>query len=496
MTGSNATHADPSDSQLVSAPHSGLGEKEQSTGGKEGSPTMGLYKLCTHVGRARDRCHQSWWGSYHHRGRSYRASLARWANQKVESKTEAAAVLDRMRDAIRAGSFAAHEGEAPEDRMTFNRFADLYIERYVKARQLASADTIDYRMALVRQHFGTKLLAEIRTADIEDFVATLKEPTRVAKHQKMTRVRKPATINRYLSLLRHMFNWAVGREYLQRKPFRRGNQALVRQDLEDNRRHRRILKEEEQQLLEHAPDYLRPLLVLALDAGLRRGEMLALTWADVDARPCWIRLRGETTKSGKTRWVPVGTLRLKAVLDFLREEADGSSKSADAAVCSYATGEPIGRFHTAWILTVLRAHGVLPTWTKGRDSGCLAAECHAAYRRIDLRWHDLRHEYASRLVERGVPLSQVRDLLGHASIVTTERYDNQTEDALLAAASLLETGAIFKNSSSPPDDGLAETHSESARGTDKSLKELEKEVGVGNGVRTRDFRSHSPALYH
>jgi integrase len=245
---------------------------------------MGLYKLCTHVGRAREGCGHAWWGSHHHRGRSYRASLAKWANQKVESKTEAAAVLDRLRDAIRAGTFAPHEGEAPEDRMTFNRFADLHIERYVKARQLASADTIDYRMALVRQHFGTKLLAEIRTADIEDFVARLKEPTKVARHQKTARVRKPATINRFLSLLRHMFNWAVGREYLERTPVRRGNQTLVRQELEDNRRHRRIAKEEEQKLLEHAPDYLRPLLVLALDAGLRRGEMLSLTWADVVTR--------------------------------------------------------------------------------------------------------------------------------------------------------------------------------------------------------------------
>ncbi len=128
-----------------------------------------------------------------------------------------------MRDAIRAGTLAAHEGEAPENRMTFNRFADVYIERYVKARRLASADTIDYRMALLRQHVGTRILAEIRTEDIEDFVATLKEPTKVAKHQKTARVRKPATINRYLSLLRHMFNWAVGREYLERTPFRRGN---------------------------------------------------------------------------------------------------------------------------------------------------------------------------------------------------------------------------------------------------------------------------------
>ncbi len=80
-----------------------------------------------------------------------------------------------------------------------------------------------------------------------------------------------------------------------------------------------------------------------------------------------------------------------------------------------------------------------------------------------------------------MPLSQVRDLLGHASIVTTERYDNQTQDALLAAASLLETGEIFKKFSSPLDNALAETQSESGLGTDKLLKELERKVGWVTG---------------
>ena len=68
----------------------------------------------------------------------------------------------------------------------------------------------------------------------------------------------------------------------------------------------------------------------------------------------------------------------------------------------------------------------------------LIRECLDALRQIDLRWHDLRHEYASRLAERGVPLSQIRDLLGHASIVTTERYDTQRPEALIAVAKLLE----------------------------------------------------------
>jgi hypothetical protein len=90
-----------------------------------------------------------------------------------------------------------------------------------------------------------------------------------------------------------------------------------------------------------------------------------------------------------------------------------------------------------------------------------------------------------------VPLSQVRDLLGHASIVTTERYDNQTQDALFAAASLLEAGEVFKNSSRSPNEVPFAPASNAPPTSAKLLKEKGKEVGVCNGVRTRDFRSHS-----
>jgi hypothetical protein len=87
-----------------------------------------------------------------------------------------------------------------------------------------------------------------------------------------------------------------------------------------------------------------------------------------------------------------------------------------------------------------------PHWRKGGYRE-LQDPYYERFREIDLRWHDLRHEYASRLVERGVPLSQVRDLLGHASITTTERYDNQTIESLQAAARRLERGQTFDSSS-------------------------------------------------
>ena len=100
------------------------------------------------------------------------------------------------------------------------------------------------------------------------------------------------------------------------------------------------------------------------------------------------------------------------------------------------------------------------------------------------------------MVERGVPLSQVRDLLGHASIVTTERYDNQSDAALFASAKLLDTGETFKILSRSRVDRRADTTTDPASGDAKCLDELKMKVGVGDGFRTRDFRSHSPALYH
>jgi integrase len=77
------------------------------------------------------------------------------------------------------------------------------------------------------------------------------------------------------------------------------------------------------------------------------------------------------------RWVPVSTGRLKAVPDFLRFAADGESKAADAAVFSNQIGEPIRYFERPW------------------RAACKAAGI------VNLRWHDLRHEYASRLIEKG-----------------------------------------------------------------------------------------------
>ncbi len=191
------------------------------------------------------------------------------------------------------------------------------------------------------------------------------------------------------------------------------------------------------------------MIIAALDTGMRRGEMLALRFADVDLPRGLVTLRGETTKSRKTRVVPIATTRLRAVLEWLRLDAAGQEKPDEAPVFSYETGEAVGSIKTAWVVAVLKAHDVQPHWRREGAWRDLSAASRAEFRALDLHWHDLRHEYASRLVERGVPLAQVRDLLGHASITTTERYDNQTLQNLKAAATRLESGATFDASARP-----------------------------------------------
>jgi integrase len=83
--------------------------------------------------------------------------------------------------------------------------------------------------------------------------------------------------------------------------------------------------------------HLRSMIIAALDTGMRRGEMLALRFGDVDSKRRVIVLRGETTKSRRTRVVPIGTSRLPAVLEWLRLDSTGEHKSDELRVFSEVT---------------------------------------------------------------------------------------------------------------------------------------------------------------
>jgi integrase len=414
---------------------------------------MAIYKRCQHRGRERDRCADPWYGTYQLEGhRRVRVSLAKWSGQEIKTKGDAQAAFDDVKAAVRAGTFDPRGRGvvlSSDDPMTFAQLAKVYEERYVVAKNLKTAGEFKWRVKPLVQRFGEMPITKIRTGDVEDWQAQLRRPRLV---NGTMRAPSAATVNRAVEDLRRMLNWAVSREYMPSSPFTRAGISVIKFEREDNRRNRRISSEEEDGLIAAAPPHLRALMILALDTGVRAGEMLAIRIQDVDLDRGEITLRASTTKSGKTRTVPFSTHRLRSVIEWFRTDSTGKVRPGKAPLITNEAGDAIGGFRTSWETAVLRAHGYSPAPSRPlRDAktNSLTPEARAAFNALDLHWHDLRHEYACRLAERGVPLTKIQYLLGHASVVTTERYIHHTLAELSKAAAVLESGSVFDPTSEP-----------------------------------------------
>ena len=181
---------------------------------------MGIYKICHHKGRERDRCEHAWWGTF----RGQRVSLDKWANAEIRTKTKAYEVYEQFRGSVRQGAGLRAKRE-PATPLTFAVFAKIYIERHVEAKKLAGARSIRYRLRPLMERFGERLLSSITTADVEDWIADLRKPRLL--HGRV-HILADASVNRQIETIRHMLNWAVGREYLEKTPFRRGTETLIK----------------------------------------------------------------------------------------------------------------------------------------------------------------------------------------------------------------------------------------------------------------------------
>jgi integrase len=155
--------------------------------------------------------------------------------------------------------------------------------------------------------------------------------------------------------------------------------------------------------LPHFGDHLTPAVLLSMNTGLRRGELLALRWDSIDVGRRILTVEGGTAKSRQTRHVALNDEAM-SVLTRWREQAHGGRR-----VFEVSTG-----FKTAWAKLLKRAD-----ITK-------------------FRWHDLRHHFASRLVQLGVPLNAVRDLLGHSSVAMSLRYAHLAPDQRREAVAKLD----------------------------------------------------------
>jgi integrase len=300
---------------------------------------------------------------------------------------------------------------------------DAYVERCVKPAALKSLRSICSRVSVLKEHMGELPLDALEEPDD---INRFKTDSDYAEDVEL------ATMHRSLETLRAAMNWGIAQTppLFKKSPFHRFGVRLNKKA--ETMRDRRLLGEEEKLLLDTAlqqmnvPEhqYVGPLLhdriIGALELCCRRGEMLLIQNKRVNWESCQIGIPGATAKDKENRRVPFNPEgRIAAIL------RRRSTLGPEAYVFGTETGACQPNIQTAWETPRPLAHGIEPkSGRKGADWN------REELQRIDLRWHDLRHEGACRLLADGVDIRIIQLMLGHASIQQTQRYLNVTDEEL------------------------------------------------------------------
>lgn len=210
---------------------------------------------------------------------------------------------------------------------------------------------------------------------------------------------KPATANREIAIVKRVFNIAIDWGLTEVNPVRR-----VKMLQERNERRRFLTEEEIRRLLDSAAGHLRPLLIVALNTGARRGELLGLRWQDIDFKSRTLSF--PNTKSGKHRSIRMNHIVVETLTALGRE---------DARVFVYR-GKGM-----EWIDQSFR-------------SACKAAGIE------DFRFHDLRHTWASHAVMKGIDIRTVQQILGHSTLAMTQRYAHLSPEHAMKAVDTVVLG--------------------------------------------------------
>jgi integrase len=277
-------------------------------------------------------------------------------------------------------------------------------DRYLASKARKRTVEADRRqLDLLKAEFGGETpLVEITASRISEYKAKRLSAVRtIGKGEGVVERRlTAAAVNRPLALLRHLLRLAH-EEWGELDVVPR-----IRTEKEPQGRLRWLTQEEATKVLSACKKSrnaaLADLVEFALFTGVRRGEALGLTWDRVDRARGVIRL--ELTKSGRRREVPL-------------------SSNADAVLARRWTPEAKG-----YVFGSRNWNSFRSAW----ESALVAASIE------DLRFHDLRHTFASWLIQRGRTLREVQEALGHQTITMTMRYSHLAPDHLRAAVAVLD----------------------------------------------------------
>jgi integrase len=311
---------------------------------------------------------------------------------KTTSKKEAEAFLERRKVEARDGKIPTR----PARLYTFNDLADVYYRNW--AGEHKSLKERRCRIKQLTAEFGNLPLSAFDTKVVKLFKA------------ERLKVNKAATVNRMLALLKHMFREAVEDEMVSEEVLYKIRK--VKLVAENNRRLRYLSREECQTLIEACSPHLKPIVITALNTGMRKGGILSLKWEQIDLKHGFVLLN--VTKNGERREIPINST-FRAILEAIPHGPESEYVFTDR------NGRPFKEVKKSFE-TARRRAGIL-----------------------DFRFHDLRHTFASHLVMAGIDITTVKELLGHKTLVMTLRYAHLAPSHKVKAMEALEERLGSKN---------------------------------------------------
>jgi len=304
----------------------------------------------------------------------------------VRSRAEGVKVLfTEVADAQRG------EYNFQKKKITFAEMADLYLEKYSKVNKKSWKTSDWVYLRRLKPYFGKYLLSKICPEIVEEY-----------KSERLSTGIKKCSVNREVSCLRKVFNVGIAWGYASSNPVRK----VKLYSEKENIRERILMEDEEERLLDVSPPHLKSIIMVGLYSGMRKGEIFRLKWVNVDFDMRQINIK--ESKSSKERKIPINSV-LFSLLYALKSQ-NGQS---EYVFTNSVTGMPYRDFKRSF------------------GKACENAGIE------NLRFHDLRYSFATRLVRRGVDLVIIKELMGHASIVTTQRYLHSQADVKFQAVEAL-----------------------------------------------------------
>lgn len=321
------------------------------------------------------------------------------------------------------------------DKMTFNELADEYEKAELVEAVYQNGSKITGKRSIapvlsaikpLREHFGRKQIRSIKGSDLkvyknkrlntpveievneryETFNEKTKRKKKAFRKVIRTRPRKIATVNRELARLRVMLNFAIDNNWLIKNPFNQ-SKGIISTSAEVER-DRILSHDEEFQLLAvciNERDHIKPIIICALDTGMRRGEIFKMRWLDVSFETSEIYIPKTNAKTEDERTVGM-TKRLKAELVRLWSI---SPKDLDGSV-----------------------FGIKTSIYKAFNTACRLAGIK------DFHLHDCRHTATTRMIASGSDHTEVMKITGHTQLKTFLRYLNITPETSRRCATRLD----------------------------------------------------------